>query len=283
MRKINLLVSLLCLCRYVFTQQASEYVNSVFLKKLYDDKSYSELKTKIITAFGKMPAGQWGEFVPGVKEALLTTDKIIAFTFDACGGRNGNGYDRELIEYLQKEKIPATLFVSGKWIDSQFSVLNALSHDSLFEIENHGLNHRPCSADGKSAYGIHGTTDIQSAFDEIEANERKIEAITGCQPRYYRSATVFIDETCVKMASMLGLTTISYQVLAGDAIPFLPVGEIEKNVLKNIKPGAIVLMHFNHPEWNTFEAIQKIVPKLRERGYTFSLLRDFKLVSVRNH
>jgi hypothetical protein len=39
-------------------------------------------------------------------------------------------------------------------------------------------------------------------------------------------------------------------------------------------------MHFNHPEWNTKEAMQKIVPELREMGYTFVRLRDFELTSV---
>jgi peptidoglycan/xylan/chitin deacetylase (PgdA/CDA1 family) len=58
---------------------------------------------------------------------------------------------------------------------------------------------------------------------------------------------------------------------------------IEENVLKNIKPGAIVIMHFNHPEWNTKEAIQKIIPKLRDMGYTFVLLKDFELTEVKKH
>ena len=50
-------------------------------------------------------------------------------------------------------------------------------------------------------------------------------------------------------------------------------------LLKNIKPGAIVIMHFNHPEWNTYEAMQKIVPKLRQTGYRFVRLSDIELTS----
>jgi peptidoglycan/xylan/chitin deacetylase (PgdA/CDA1 family) len=69
--------------------------------------------------------------------------------------------------------------------------------------------------------------------------------------------------------------------LSGDAVPFTPTNEIEKNVLKNIKPGAIVIMHMNHPQWNTFEAIEKIVPKLKAEGYRFVLLKDFPLYSIR--
>ena len=117
------------------------------------------------------------------------------------------------------------------------------------------------------------------AFDEIEANAIKIKAITNHRPRFYRSATAFIDESCAGMAARLGITPVSYQVLSGDAVPFTPDSVIEKNVLKNISPGAIVIMHFNHPEWNTKEALEKIVPKLRQMGYTFVLLKDFELTS----
>jgi peptidoglycan/xylan/chitin deacetylase (PgdA/CDA1 family) len=85
------------------------------------------------------------------------------------------------------------------------------------------------------------------------------------------------------MAVRLGVSVVSYQVLSGDAVPFTSEPVIEENVLKNIVPGAIVIMHFNHPEWNTKEAMQKIVPKLREMGYTFALLKDFALISGRKH
>jgi peptidoglycan/xylan/chitin deacetylase (PgdA/CDA1 family) len=283
MRSIFLFLLILCSVKPASSPDAKELTNTTFLKKLNNDKSYTELKSEIVHEFAHRPAGRWGEFVTGVNEKIVTQRKIIAFTFDACGGKNGNRYDKELIDYLHNEKIPATLFVTGKWIDSQFSVFLDLSRDTLFEIENHGLNHRPCSTDGKSVYGIQGTSDIGEAFDEIEANTRKIEALTNHRPRFYRSATAFIDETCVSMAARLGISVVSYQVLSGDAVPFTPEPVIEKNVLKNIIPGAIVIMHFNHPEWNTKEAMQKIVPKLRELGYTFVLLKDFTLTSGRKH
>jgi peptidoglycan/xylan/chitin deacetylase (PgdA/CDA1 family) len=266
----------------VFPQDAKEFSNAAFLKKLNSDKSYSELKSGIVSGFANTPAGRWGEFVNGVDELLLTEKKVIAFTFDACGGKNGNGYDKELIDFLQKEKIPATLFVSGRWIDSHFSVFLNLCSDSLFEIENHGLNHRPCSIDGKMIYGIKGTSNIGEAFDEVEANARKIEAITKHRPRLYRSATAYMDEACAGMAARLGITPVSYRVLSGDAVPFTPEQVIEENVVKNVVPGAIVIMHFNHPDWNTKEAMEKIVPRLREMGYSFVLLKEFQLISKNN-
>lgn len=280
MRIIFIFLLISFLAKPVLYQEANEFTNTTFLKKLNKDKTYTELKAKIVSEFENAKPGRWGEYVTGVDEKIITQKKIIAFTFDACGGKNGSGYDRELIDYLRAEKIPATMFVSGKWIDSQFPVFINLSRDSLFEIENHGLDHRPCSIEGEGAYGIKGTSNIAEAFDEIEANARKIEAITNHRPLLYRSATAFIDEACVRMAGKVGVKVISYQILSGDAVPFTPEYVIEENVLRNISPGAIVIMHFNHPEWNTKEAMEKIVPKLRKMGYSFVRLKDYELASV---
>ena len=279
MRNIIAFFLLLVLVKPVMSQNAKDYVNAVFLKKLNKDTSYLELKKKVVSEFMHAKPGRWGEFVSGVDEEIRTQHKYIAFTFDACGGKNGNGYDKELIDFLHYGKVPSTLFVSGKWIDANFTAFLNLSRDTLFEIENHGLNHKPCSIDGKSVYGIHGTSGAEEAFDEIEANALKIKAITRYNPRFYRSATTFIDEACARMAGELGITVVSFEILSGDAVAFTPDSVIEENVLKNIKPGAIVIMHFNHPEWYTYEAMQKIVPKLRQLGYIFVRLKDFEVTS----
>lgn len=261
---------------------AGQFKNDVFLKKLYADTSYTNLKKKVVKEFKHAKPGHWGEFVKGVDEKISTKQKLIAFTFDACGKEKGKGYDYELIQLLRKENVPATLFVTGRWIDKHFKALVALSQDSLFEIENHGLNHKPCSACGESEYGIKGTANPSEAFDEIEANARKIEAIIGKKPRFYRSATAFIDESCARMATKLGITVVSYEVLSGDAVANTPDTIIAQNVIKHAKPGAIVIMHFNHPKWNTCEALRIIIPALREQGYKFIRLKDFPLKSMKD-
>jgi peptidoglycan/xylan/chitin deacetylase (PgdA/CDA1 family) len=279
LKNLLLFFVVLCTTDLAFSQEPEMFTNDVFLKKLNSEKSFTDLRKRIVLESKNTPAGNWGEFVIGVDESLNTKNKIIAFTFDACGGKHGSAIDKELIAYLHKANVPATLFISGKWIDSQFTEFLDLSRDTLFEIENHGLNHRPCTITGKSAYGIKGTSCLEEAFDEIEGNARKIEALTKRRPLYFRSATAFIDEASARMAMRLGITTVGYQVLSGDAVPFVQESVIEQNVLNKIRPGAIVIMHFNHPEWNTEEALEKIVPKLRKMGYSFVRLHDFKLLS----
>lgn len=276
MYKIITFLFLMVLPQQMFSQ-INPFSNIVFIEKLYHDTQYLTLKQRVSQEFAHATSGQWGEFVKGVDEDLVTNNKIIAFTFDACGGKNANGYDAELINFLRKEQIPSTLFVTGKWIDANYGTFLQLAKDPLFEMENHGFNHKPCSVDGESEYGIHGTKDIPDAFDEIEANAEKIGKIMGKRPTFYRSATAYTDEACAKIAKQLGITTISFDVLSGDAVPNTPKSIIVNSVLQHIKPGAIVIMHFNRPHWNTFEAMQEIVPILRRQGYTFAKLQDYPL------
>lgn len=251
--------------------------NDRYLKQLYLDGSYLDAKQKVSAEFAHVKPGSWGEFVKGVDEDIITSKKLLALTFDACGGPHGSGYDAELIGYLEKMKIPATLFVTGKWIDANYDTFLKLSTNPLFEIENHGLNHHPCSVDGESEYGIKGTPDVPDAFDEIEANERKILAITGRRPLFFRSATAYTDEACAKIARQLGVTMISFDVLSGDAVPNTPREIIENNIMKHVRPGALIIMHFNHPEWNSYEALQNAIPTLLKSGYTFVRLNDYPL------
>lgn len=251
--------------------------NDRYLKQLYLDASYLGTKQKVSAEFAHIKPGNWGEFVKGVDEDIITDKKLLALTFDACGGPHGSGYDAALIGYLEKMKIPATLFVTGKWIDANYETFIKLSRNPLFEIENHGLNHHPCSVDGESEYGIKGTPDVPDAFDEIEANERKILAITGRRPLFFRSATAYTDEACAKIARQLGVTMISFDVLSGDAVPNTPREIIENSIMKHVRPGALIIMHFNHPEWNSYEALQNVIPALLKSGYTFVRLNDYPL------
>jgi Predicted xylanase/chitin deacetylase len=289
MFRINQFIRIVALCLLLCTflliggktaaqnQIPAKFTNTAFIEHLNADPSYIKQKNALAAKYSKNRQGRWGEFVKGVCEDLKTDKKVVAFTFDACGGEKGTGYDKELVDFIRKERIPATIFVTGRWIDSHYSEFLSLAHDTLFEIENHGLNHRPCSVSGKSVYGIRGTATAAEAFDEVEGNALKIEAIIGRRPHFYRSATAFIDEPGASLVRDLGITPISYQVLSGDASATISKNSIVKNVLSSVRPGAVIIMHINHPQWQTFEALQKIVPELRKRGYRFARLNQYKL------
>jgi peptidoglycan/xylan/chitin deacetylase (PgdA/CDA1 family) len=239
---------------------------------------YGVLKSGLVREFGKGAPGEFGPFVAGVKTRLKTNEKRIALTLDACGGKKGGGYNSDLIGFLRSERIPAALFVSGRWIDANPRIFAALAADTLFEIENHGLSHRVCSAAGRTVYGLPSTQNASDVMDEMELNARKISDLSGRRPMFFRSAAAFIDEASVRIAERLGMAVAGYSILPGDGVPFLPADSLKDGLIRNAVPGGIIIMHFNHPEWNEKRALEAAVPILRGMGYSFVRLKDFELV-----
>ena len=164
----------------------------------YYTPEYLAFREKISQSFVGTKPGQFGMFVNGTVQDVATDDKVMAFTFDACIGHT-NDYNADLINYLKQEKITATLFISGLWIDANQAVFRDLATNPLFEIENHGLLHRLCSLDGETKYGIALTENANDVIDEMELNARKIQGLTGRRPQFFRSATTYTNESCAKI------------------------------------------------------------------------------------
>ncbi len=236
---------------------------------------YDVLKKEIVAEYsGKTPV-EWGETVRGVRTRLVAGERVVALTLDACGSPKGKGFDSKLIGYLEKEKVPATLFINSRWIDANRELFLKLAANPLFEIGNHGLLHRPASVNGRSVYGIDGTRDVAELVDEIELNARKIEELTGRKPRYYRSGTAYYDEVAVTVANRLGSEVIGFDVLGDAGATYSP--EQVREALLKAGPGSIVIMHMNHPESGTAAGVMAAIPELRKRGFRFVRLSDYKL------
>jgi peptidoglycan/xylan/chitin deacetylase (PgdA/CDA1 family) len=234
-----------------------------------------ELPFKMLKQHSLAKPLQWGENTVGVKHRLVTNNKVVALTFDACGGIDGSGYDKKLIDYLIKEQIPATLFMNGRWIDANPEIFHQLAANPLFEIENHGAEHKPLSVTGKSAYGIKGTSDAQEVNDEVRLNAQKIEKLTGRKPKFFRSGTAYYDEVAVQIVESLGEEAVNFNVLGDAGATFSKIQIV--HALEGVKPGSIVISHMNHPEKQTAEGIEASVPLLRKKGYSFVKLEDYEL------
>jgi len=218
---------------------------------------------------------QWGQTVSGVLTRIDTDEPVIALTLDACGGRRGSGYDRDIIDLLRERQIPATLFINARWISANREVFADLSRDNLFLIANHGMEHKPCSVSGMKAYGIEGTLSVRGVIREIELCGRKIAFLTGQKPEYYRSGTNFYDEIAVRIANDLGYRVVGYSVL-GDAGATFSSEQVFRSISLS-RPGDIILCHMNQPSSDTYEGLLRVLPLLQEKGFRFVTLEDYPL------
>lgn len=237
-----------------------------------ETEDYRLLKEIILTEFSGEIPHEWGNAIPGVRTQLKTEEKTIAIALDVCD-MTAKGEDQKLIRFFDAESVPVTLSVCGEWIDKNRAVLKQLAVNSLFEIANSGLVHRPCSVTGKSAAGMRGTRNIEDVFTEIEKNARKIEAVTGLLPIYYRSGAGFYDEVAVRIAKALGYEVIGSKLFLSQEGPLNKQQLLE--IFQTAPAGAIAVLEAGFFKSATSDDLIDTIRKLKVKGFKFVKLSDY--------
>ncbi len=219
---------------------------------------------------------EWGEQVTGIRTRIDTDERVLALTFDGCGGPGGSSVDTALLDHLDDLAVPATLFLNARWIAANRSLTRELARDPRYELANHGTEHRPLSVTGQQAYGIRGTRSVQEVVEEVVTCQRLLGDLTGEAPRHFRPGTAYADEVAVEVVDQLGLEVVNFDVL-GDAGATFSSAEVERALL-GAQPGSIALLHMNHPGSGTAAGVAAAVPQLRDRGFTFTTLGTQPLV-----
>jgi peptidoglycan/xylan/chitin deacetylase (PgdA/CDA1 family) len=230
-------------------------------------------RAEIVTRYAGVAPVAWGLDVPGVVNRLPTQDRVVALTFDACGGGRGSGYDAALIEALRVTGTPATLFLNERWVLAHPETTAELAGQPLFEIANHGTQHRPLSVTGRSAYGITGTADAGEVYDEVVGNRQSLTEATGVTPRFFRSGTAHYDDVAVRIARDLGAAVVNFDV-NGDAGATLTPQDVAA-ALESAAPGSIVLCHMNQPDSGTAQGVATALPRQAQAGFRFVHLSDY--------
>ncbi|HYK08415.1 MAG TPA: polysaccharide deacetylase family protein [Candidatus Eisenbacteria bacterium] len=203
-------------------------------------------------------------------------EKEIALTFDAdmtpgmqhmlITGSVKSFYDADLISYLEKTHTKATLFMTGLWIESYPKEAKELGKNRLFELASHSYSHGGFSG---SCYGLTPIPD-EDDIGEILKTQTDLEKIAGVKGKLFRFPGGCYDDYDLKVLSNLGITPVQWDVVAHDG--FNPsLEQLENNVLPNVQNGSIIVMHMNgYPnEPETKNAVERIVPELKKKGYHF--------------
>ncbi|WP_329404321.1 polysaccharide deacetylase family protein [Streptomyces virginiae] len=211
---------------------------------------------------------------PVFERAKQRTDKTVALTFDADmtsdqGPRAADGehFDNPaLISTLRTLKVPSTIFMTGRWAEEYPDQAKSIGTDPNFEIANHSYSHHafksPCyglpALDGAAA-----RADVDRAFAAF-----KQAGAVNTVP-YFRFPGGCYDDQALRALSTAKVTAVQWDVVSGDAFAKDPVAVAEQ-VLDGVKPGSVVVMHCTRSAAPvTEEAVQRIVPELRKRGYRF--------------
>lgn len=239
-----------------------------------DAEDYKILQEIIALEFSGETPHEWGDAVSGVKTHLKTDEKVVAIGLDTCDLK-GEAAGLKLLRAFETENIPVTLFVCGEWIDRNAAALKKIAANPLFEIGNQGLAHKPCSVNGKSAADVAGTKSVDEVFMEIEKNARKIEAITGVLPQFYRAGSGYYDEVAVRIVNALGYEAVGSNLRLPEGTELTREKVME--TMLNPAAGAIAIFQPAAVNQAVASGILEAVRKLRAKGYKFVKLSDFPL------
>ena len=196
---------------------------------------------------------------------LKTDDKVVALTFDTCETKTPSYLDHKIIDFLVPQKIPFTLFVSGKFIERNFQDLKNLYNTGLVSIQNHSYNHN-------NHMELLSEEEIK---EDVLKNENLIISLTGVKPKYFRFPTGNYDEKALRLVESLGYKVVHWTFPSGDSDKKITKEMLIDHVIRNTKPGSILIFHANGRGYKTGETLPEIVRILKQKGYRFVRLEDY--------
>ncbi len=208
--------------------------------------------------------------------AVSPGGSVVALTLDACSG----GFDRTLIDYLIAQRIPATVFATRKWLRrNRAGISLLLLHPELFQIENHGMDHRPAViGKDRQVYGITGHRNTAGLIREVLGGAAEITQHLGVAPRWYRGATAVYDADAIKFIQGMGYGIAGFSVNA-DQGATLSSAAIEGRLARVVN-GDIIIAHMNRPDSDTAQGLQRGLDALARRGFHWVKLGNASVRAV---
>ncbi|HWR45986.1 polysaccharide deacetylase family protein [Sporomusa sp.] len=181
-----------------------------------------------------------------------TTHKVVALTID--DGPH-NKVTPEILAILREKHVRATFFVLGVNVE-KFPKIFAQEVADSHEIGTHTFSHPSLP-----------NLSPQKISEEFEKAENVILSIAP-KPTLFRPPGGFYNSQVLDTAHKRGYTVILWSIDPRDwSCP--PTDRVVDNVLREIKPGSIILLHDGQYPLPTPQALGTIIDNLQERGYEF--------------
>ncbi|MBI4400671.1 MAG: polysaccharide deacetylase family protein [Nitrospirae bacterium] len=203
-----------------------------------------------------------GDGAAQVVRAGPPTCKAIALTFDMCPVREGSGYDAPLIAALIEQRIPATFFLSGRWMATHDAEVRALLAVPFFEVGTHGQVHAhlPMLDEAKQRAEISGPVEV-------------LRTRYGYATALFRPPYGEFNDATVDAVRALELRFILWNALSGDPDPRLSTEQMLAHLTSTVRNGSVIVFHANGKGHHTREVVEDLYRELVVK-------RDLKPVTV---
>lgn len=198
----------------------------------------------------KIPKAIQG-LLPDVVWNIPTEDKVLYFTFD--DGPTQSVTD-EVLSILEEYKAKATFFCIGNQVEKNLEIYKRLL-SSGHKVGNHTFNH------------LKGwKTDNESYYLDIEKTSKLVES-NLFRPPYGKMKRSQYKELKKKFKIVL------WDVIPEDYLKSMTIPKLVDNVIKNVKPGSIIVLHDSQKCAKVMlGALPIILEKLTKDGYQFKAL-----------
>ncbi|WP_454916372.1 polysaccharide deacetylase family protein [Xanthobacter sediminis] len=181
----------------------------------------------------------------------------IALTFD--DGPSPETTPR-MLAILKARGIKATFFVLGNMVAKHPEVLKMIADDG-HEIGNHSWSHPQLTR-----------IPLAAADQQVGETSALIEQVTGTKPRYLRPPYGSMKPALRDhIEEAFGLAIINWSV---DPLDWKHRDSklVHDEIMKQVKPGAIVLSHDIYP--STVDAYAQVLDELIAKGYKFGTMSE---------
>ena len=188
---------------------------------------------------------------PFVTWRMKTEKKEVWLTFD-------DGPEKEvsdwILQTLKKNNVKATFFLNGKDIVRNKIIFKKILNERHV-VGNHSFSH----LDGWK-------TTLSNYIQDIEKCQELMTDNKLFRPPYGRFSLHQLFKIKKKYRVIL------WDIFAFDFKKNISPENIKSNILKNIKPGSIIVLHNNKKSFvNLKLVLEDIIHEIREEGYSFSV------------
>ena len=212
---------------------------------VYPDEAMTKWRKNVVNLAKKYPSNL---YINGQNE-----NKVVALTFD-------DGPDPvntpKIIKVLRDNNIQGTFFCIGKQIEACKSIIKEAYADGNV-IANHSWSHKDFT-----------TINAAEINNEVTLTENEINKVIGKRTALIRPPYGDTNDAVQNSLIELNYKNILWST---DTLDWeqREVANIVKNVVENVRPGEIILMHSNEDKKVTTEALPQIISRLKEMGYSF--------------
>ena len=180
--------------------------------------------------------------------------KYISLTFDDGPNLGDDSTMNDMLDILEKHGVTASFFLIGNKINENNIKVIKRAFEMGCDIENHSWTHPVMSDLSKE--------EIQK---EYELCDKAIIKITGKKPEFFRPPFMAVSPLMHEVIETPFICGVGCQDWEAD----VSAEERFNKLMQARQDGVLYLLHVMEKNTATLEAVDRIIPILKEEGYTF--------------